>query len=206
MIKIQRTVKIVTQSATYFAVWAMAICMTFTPQAKACGNPTNVPAALANRLILSPKIALETLRFTPSEDAAASGGNQGDNSPNLVGMWEFTMRTGTVLYDQGLQQFYADGNEMQNSSLFPPEVGNVCFGAWKHQSGRTFKLKHLGWLFDHGNFAGTLILTASITVQSQTGGDTYSGSFVADVILPSGRIDPTQHAEGTLQGKRFTVN
>ena len=204
--KTQLQVKITPRSTTRIVVAALAFCITFAPQAKACGNPTNVPAAGANALTLVPKLILgPPSRLTSSADTAASDNAAGGNDPFIVGMWEVTMRTGNVLYDHALQQFYADGNEMQNSALFPPEVGNICFGTWKQHDARSFKLLHYGWLFDHGNFVGTLILKATITVGSQAAGNTYSGNFVADVVLPSGRVDPTQHAEGTMQAKRLTI-
>jgi hypothetical protein len=193
------------RSAARLVVAAMAVCITFVPQANACGNPTNVSAAGANALTLMSKLTLSMSRLASSADTAAIENQVGDNSPFIVGMWEVTLRTGNVLYDHAFQQFYADGNEMQNSALFPPEVGNICFGSWKQLDARSFKLKHYGWLFDHGNFVGTLILTATITVGNQAARDTYSGHFVADVVLPSGIVDPTQHAEGTIQGKRLTI-
>jgi hypothetical protein len=204
--KTQRQVKITAHPATRMVVAAVAFCITFVPQAKACGNPTSVPVAGANALALAPRLTLGPFNLTPSADTAAFGNQAGDNSPTIVGMWEVTMHTGNVLYEHAFQQFYADGNEMQNSGLFPPEVGNVCFGTWKQRNARSFNLKHYGWLFDHGNLVGTLILTATITVGTQAAGDTYSGNFVADVVLPSGRVDPTQHAEGTMQAKRLTIN
>jgi hypothetical protein len=193
------------QSGTRIVVTVAAFCITFAPQAIACGNPTNVLAAGANALALAPKLTLgPSSRLTSSADTAASDNQAGDSGPLIVGMWEVTLRTGNILYDHAFQQFYADGNEMQNSALFPPEVGNICFGTWQHD-GRSFKLKHYGWLFDHGNFVGTLILKATITVGTQAAGNTYSGNFVADVVLPSGQVDPSQHAEGTMQAKRLTI-
>ena len=87
------------------------------------------------------------------------------------------MYTGDTLYDHAYQQMYADGNEMQNSGIFPPEVGNVCYGTWKQQDGRTIKLKHFGWLFDKGVFTGTFALTATITLGTPLGPNTYVGSL-----------------------------
>jgi hypothetical protein len=206
--KTQMQLKNMPRSATRIVVAAVAFCITFAPHVKACGNPTNVLAAGANALALAPKLTLSpspSSRLTSSADTAASDNQAGDNSPFIVGMWEVTMHTGSILYEHAFQQFYADGNEMQNSGLFPPEVGNMCFGTWKQRNARSFNLKHYGWLFDHGNLVGTLILTATITVGTGAAANTYSGNFVADVVLPSGRLDPTQHAEGTMQAKRLTI-
>jgi hypothetical protein len=204
--KIQMQARITPQSATRIVVAAAAFCITFVPQAKACGNSTNLRAAGANALAFAPKLALALSRLTPSADAAAAGNQAGENSPFIVGMWEVTMYNGNVLYEHAFQQFYADGNEMQNSALYAPEVGNMCFGTWKQQDAKSINLKHYGWLFDHGNFVGTLILKASIKVGTQGERNTYSGTFEADVVLPSGAIDPTQHAQGTVQGKRLTLD
>jgi hypothetical protein len=180
-----------------------ALCIMFAPHANACGNPTKGQGL--NGLTRAPMLALRAALLAPNSDAAVAGNQAGENSPFIVGMWEVTMQAGGVLYDHAYQQLYADGNEMQNSGIFPPEVGNICFGVWKQQDARTFKLKHYGWLFDKGAFTGTYILTATITVGTPTGANTYSGSFVADVVLPSGTIDPTQHAEGTMRGVRLLI-
>jgi hypothetical protein len=204
--KTQLQAQIRLQSATRIVVAAVAFCITFMPQAKACGNSSKVMTAGANALALAPKLTLGLPRLTLSADTRVAGNQAGENSPFIVGMWEVTMHSGNVLYEHAFQQFYADGNEMQNSALYPPEVGNMCFGTWKLQDARSLKLKHYGWLFDHGNFVGTLILTATITVGTQAARNTYSGNFVVDVVLPSGTIDPTQHAEGTMQGKRLTID
>ena len=188
------------QSRAKVAGLAVAtLCVMLSPQANACGNP---PAnAGLNVLTKAPLLAL---RLASRSDAVAS--NQAGDSPSIAGMWEVTMYTGDTLYDHAYQQMYADGNEMQNSGIFPPEVGNVCYGTWKQQDGRTVKLKHFGWLFEKGVFTGTFTLTATITLGTPLGPNTYFGSFVADVILPSGTMDPAQHAEGTMRGVRILVD
>ena len=107
--------------------------------------------------------------------------------------------------DHAIQQLFSDGNELQNSSLYAPETGNVCFGIWKQENARNFKLKHWGWVFDKGIFLGTYVMTATITVGTPAGPNTYFGNFVADMVLPSGKTDPAQHYEGTMQGKRLTI-
>ena len=202
--KTRRQFRITAQSASRIAAAAIAFSLTFVPQSKACGNSINVNAAGANVLRLAPMLAIAP--SLPPAFTAPAGNQAGDNGPSIVGMWEVTMHTGNVLYEHAFQQFYADGNEMQNSGLYPPEVGNMCFGTWKQRDARTFKLKHYGWLFDHGNLVGTLILTATITVGMPGTGNTYFGNFVADVVLPSGNVDHTQHAEGSMQAKRLTID
>jgi hypothetical protein len=201
--KVQRQIKTTSHITTKIAaVAATALCIMFAPQARACGNPTNSAGASGLRA-LAPLLALGR----PVTAKAAAASNQaGESNPSITGMWEVTMHAGGALYDHAYQQFYADGNEMQNSGIFPPEVGNVCYGIWKQQDARSFKLKHYGWLFEKGEFVGTFLLTATITVGTPAGGNTYFGTFVADVVLPSGKLDVSQHAEGTVQAVRLTID
>lgn len=179
------------------AVGITALCMVFAPSAKACGNLT----ALASRSLnsLAPMTALGTMQASP-QTGRATPEDQASAFPKIVGLWEVTFRAGGTLYDHAFQQMFGDGNETENSGFYPPEVGNVCVGIWKQQDARTFKLKHYGWLFDKGNFTGTLILTAIIRLGDSA--NTYSGTFVADVILPTGQTDSAQHAAGTLEAVR----
>ncbi len=94
---------------------------------------------------------------------------------------------------------------MQNSGIVPPLFDNVCWGLWQQINARTFKLKHFGWPFDaDGNNTGTFLLTATITVTA--GGNNYSGTYVADIVLPSGQIDPSQHVTGTMSATRLTLD
>jgi len=149
-------------------------------------------------------LALSRLQSPPQNDPAVENRQSGNNSPFIVGLWEVTMYTSAGLWDHALQQLFADGNETQNSSIYPPEEGNICFGIWTQQDARTFNLKHYGWIFDKGNFVGKLVLTATLHVGIPGGANTYSGTFLSDVILPSGKIDPTQHFEGNVEAVRLT--
>ena len=152
-------------------------------------------------------LAFSSLQPSPQLDSAIENNHAaGANSPFIVGLWEVTMYAGGVLWEHAFQQLLADGNETQNSSLYPPEEGNISYGIWQQQNATSFKLKHYGWLLDKGNLIGKLILTANLHVVTPGGPNTYSGTFVADVMLPSGKIDPAQHAEGTVKAVRLTMD
>ena len=203
--KTQLQVKLTPQSATRIMVAAVALYITCVPKAKACGNSTNVRRCGSERTNPRAHVGHWPIPLTPAADTAAADNQAGDNSPFIVGMWEVTMRTGNVLYDHAFQQFYADGNEMQNSALYPPEVGNICFGTWKQQDARSFKLKHYGWLFDHGNFVGTLILTATITVGTQAAViPTPATLWPMSCFLRARRPHPARR--GYYAGKRLTID
>jgi hypothetical protein len=47
-------------------------------------------------------------------------------------------------------------------------------------------------------------VTAKITVSG--GGNTYSGTYVADIVLPSGQIDPSQHVAGPMSATRLRLD
>jgi len=178
-----------------------ALCLVLAPAANAC--PTQSAAARLNALRMS-----AMLRPVPARGAAtqATGNNNGGvHSPAIVGMWEVTLFAGGAVYDHAFQQLHADGLEMQNSGIVHPLFDNVCWGLWQQINARTFKLKHFGWTFDaDGNNTGTFLLTATITVTA--GGNNYSGTYVADIVLPSGQIDPSQHVTGTMSATRLTLD
>ena len=178
-----------------------ALCLVLAPAANAC--PTQSAAARLNALRMS-----AMLRPAPAQDAATQAtdnNNGGTHNPAIVGMWEVTLYSGGAVYDHAFQQVHADGLEMQNSGIVPPLFDNVCWGLWQQIDAKTFKLKHFGWTFDaDGNNVGTFLLTATITVGS--GGNSYSGTYVADIVLPSGQIDPSQHVTGPILATRLTLD
>ena len=61
------------------------------------------------------------------------------------------------IYDRVITVFYADGNETENDIAVPPATENVCYGVWEQTGRDTFKMRHLGWVFDlNGVFMGTV--------------------------------------------------
>jgi hypothetical protein len=186
------------------AIAITALTLGIAPAAFGCANSPTGPGARTSNALLHTLAAPRLLR---PEIAAPGGQAAADSSPKLVGMWEVTQMVGNTLYDHAFQQFFSDGLELQNSGLFPPLVGNMCFGVWTQQDARTFKLKHLGWLFNPvSSFAGTFTLTATITLGSAPIPNTYTATFSVDVTLPNGNIDPSQHADGTMTATRISLN
>jgi hypothetical protein len=118
-------------------------------------------------------------------------------------MWTVNFFVDNQLWDVAIEQFYADGNEMTNDIAVPPNTGNICWGIWQQVSERVYKLKHIGWSFDaNGAYTGRFDFAA--TVELGRDGDTFTGRFVADQEDLSGNIIPALHAEGVLQGERFS--
>jgi len=178
----------------------MAVLCLVAPAANAC--PTQSAAARLNALKMSAMLPAPAQGVATQ---ATENNNGGVHSPAIVGMWEVTLFAGGAVFDHAFQQLHADGLEMQNSGILPPLFGNVCWGVWQQTNARTFKLKHFAWNFDtDGNNTGTFVLTATITVSGD--GKTYSGTYVADVVLPSGQIDPSQHVTGTMSATRLTLD
>lgn len=147
----------------------------------------------------------------PRTGPSAAGKQEDDRSnqrnAQIVGLWitNFYIGNTTELYDKAIEQFFADGNELMNSALFPPWAGNVCFGTWKAVNGKSFKLTHIGWTFDkEGNLEGTARIFASMTVSPQ--GDTFVGTFTADIIDTKGNVMPGSAAQGVIKASRVMMN
>jgi hypothetical protein len=199
----ERNIMNISFSKTRGALLTMAaICAGLTSTLSACPVPGASGAGFnASALLASRAMALRQAVAAPKVDADAVDSN---SRLDIVGMWELTQTVGGQLFDHALQQFSSDGNEVQNSGVVPPGLGNLCFGVWVRTGNRTFHLKHYGWDFDaQGNFTGTFFLEADMTM---TDGDTYTGKFVTDTILPSGQKDPSLHAEGTIAAKRIALH
>jgi hypothetical protein len=94
---------------------------------------------------------------------------------------------------------------MTNDIGAAPSVGNICWGVWERTGIRTFKLNHIGLVFDtNGKYIGLFKLSAALKVGND--GDTFTGTFVADQEDLSGKNIPDLHFEGTLKATRFKVD
>ena len=189
-----------------------ALGMWFAPDARACGTRRGETGLAASRLF-SGLLEFQTPPSTAQAQTALPGGqdpeqdHSGRNHAPIVGMWiaHFYVGTTSQVYDVAIEQFYADGNEMTNDIAVPPATENVCYGVWEYAANRTFKLKHLGWVFDtNGTFIGRFVLRATVDVAND--GDTFTGTYVADQKDLSGNIIPGLHAEGLLKAKRFKID
>jgi hypothetical protein len=185
---------------------AAMLCTVFAPDAKACNASSAAGGYLGSRGLAA--VWESSLDEAAPRAQTARSGTSEDGNSQIVGMWTVTLYVNntTDLYDVAIEQFYADGNEMMNSSLFSPLEGNICFGVWQAASGpRKFKMRHIGWTFDaKGKFAGTARLSMTMTVSPK--GDTFEGNYVADLIDFSGKVLAGTQASGLVRGQRFKVD
>ncbi len=124
----------------------------------------------------------------------------------IVGMWiaKFLVGDTAQVYDQAIIIFYADGNETENDVAVPPATQNVCYGVWERTGKGTFKVRHLGWVFDAtGKFAGTVEL--AITISLIDDGAAFRGRYVLEEYDLAGDAIPADHAEGDLTATRYTI-
>jgi hypothetical protein len=129
-----------------------------------------------------------------------------DANPAIVGLWIANYYSGRHLYDQGLDQWHADGTEILIDNLLPQPAsgtGSACLGVYRKIGPRTYSLKHAFWIFDStGNLVGHGLYLEKITVDP--GGDTYSGSFTFETYDLSG--NQTFTATGTVMAQRITAD
>jgi hypothetical protein len=181
------------------AVLVIATLGVLIPDVQACGKSPGEAGLSALRLFAP-------LRQSESSQAEnASPENEHPLHPSkIVGLWTVNFYVGDTaeLWDFGLEQFYADGNEMTND-IFPP-VGGICWGVWEPTRGRSVKLNHLGLGFENGKFLGIFRLTADLTVAHD--GDTFSGTYTADQYDLSGNAITKYHGEGNLTGSRVKID
>ncbi|MFL6448462.1 MAG: hypothetical protein ACJ746_12330 [Bryobacteraceae bacterium] len=78
----------------------------------------------------------------------------------IVGMWltDFILEGTTTPADHVIEQFSSDGNELINSSAFPPASENKCYGIWRASRTGEITLTHIGFDYsvDTGAFKGTV--------------------------------------------------
>jgi hypothetical protein len=102
-----------------------------------------------------------------------------------------------------LKQWHSDGTEFENIN-HNPALGSVCLGVWKHVSHRTFRLHHVGFLFNlDGTSAGSF--TNDETDRLAADRMSYSGTFTFTTFDVSGNITGTA-IQGTIAATRITVN
>ena len=133
--------------------------------------------------------------------------NQDQNDASIVGLWntQFLLGDGPDLFDESFQQFQSGGTEMMLSRGLPPVLGNVCVGVWKQTGPRTFKLKHTAWNWNlDGSFVGIFVMEATLKLDRR--GASYTGTWSADNLTPSGEPIPGEHFEGIVRGTRITVD
>jgi hypothetical protein len=175
--------------------------------ALACGDrpglvrvPITLSVATAKPQVLSQPGAASVGNEYPG-DTNAEHGKQG-----TVGTWiaDWFVGSTTQIYDRVIMVFHADGNETENDIAVPPATGNVCYGVWEQTDQDTFKMRHLGWVFDlNGVFMGTVEVVASASLTDH--GSRFQGKYVVEQYDLAGNIIPSDHAEGDIKATRYTI-
>jgi hypothetical protein len=200
----ENSMKIDISGVAKTAVLVIAALGVLVPDVQACAKSTGGAGASAPRLF-APFLQSDSSRPAPPQAENASPENEdGLHGSKIVGLWtvNFYVRDTTELWDFGLEQFYADGNEMTNDTL--PPVGGICWGVWEPTTGRTVKLNHLGLGFEGGNFIGMFRLTAELKVARN--GDSFSGTYTADQYDLSGIPITKYHGDGNLTAQRVKID
>jgi hypothetical protein len=150
----------------------------------------------------SPVIKLPWL--ATADVLAGEEGMPSPDSPNsIVGLWHVVYTAGGSTFAETLKQWHSDGTEFENIN-HNPALGSVCLGVWKHVSHRTFRLHHVGFLFNlDGTSAGSF--TNDETDRLAADRMSYSGTFTFTTFDVSGNITGTA-IQGTIAATRITVN
>ena len=109
----------------------------------------------AARLIPAQSSAEAFQRAWAKALVAPGGSRDADASaPSLVGIWDvmwFTAPTSlfgpTPVWDEGYDQFHADGTEILNDTPYP-QFGNICLGVYVQTGTNTYRLHHVFWNWD----------------------------------------------------------
>jgi hypothetical protein len=126
-----------------------------------------------------------------------------DSSGSIVGLWEF--RLNGPHPDFGTQAWHSDGTELMFSAGRNPATGDVCQGVWRKIGPKTYSLNHIAMGWDFGTFGPRVHIHAVVTVDRR--GDTYSGTYTADVFAVTTE-DPFDESHevgvetGTITGTR----
>ena len=175
--------------------------------ALACGDRPS-----AARMPLTFGAGTAKLQFLPPLDAASMGNEDSSNSnakhrkQGIVGTWIATWFVGSTnqIYDRVITVFHADGNETENDIAVAPATENVCYGVWEQTALDTFKMRHLGWVFDvNGVFMGFVEVVATVSLIDH--GAKFQGQYVLEQYDVAGNIIPADHAEGGITATRYTL-
>jgi hypothetical protein len=188
------------------ALTLAALGIMIAPDAQACGKkPWDAGFAVPNLLTQLQESQGAQPLFSQPENAPGENHNRGGHS-QIVGMWiaYFYVGDNPQPWDFAIEQFHRDGTEMTND-IYPPSLGNVCWGVWEPAGRDKFVMKHTGLVFDQtGKYFGLFDFSAKLTVGDH--GDSFEGKFVADQEDLAGNILPEFHVEGILKAKRFKID
>jgi hypothetical protein len=142
---------------------------------------------------------------SPAQALKVASPNNNTGSSAIVGLWFTVFKVGDAVWNRGFQQYHAGGTELSVDSSVPPVLGNVCIGVWKMTGPHTFKLRHVTWNWNpDGSPAGTFLLITTVRLNPHS--DTYEGTFESDSFDTNNVVIPEFHAEGTVTGRRITVD
>ena len=169
------------------------------------------------------------LRFVPAvyhpDENGATFGVAFEESPAVVGLWEFEWRAkgnaagppdGTLL-DFGTVAWNEDGTEVTISGGRTPAVGDVCMGAWRQVGHSTFRLTHLAMGYGPppgppAGYAGLAEVQMQVSVAPDE--DSFHGNFTLtqyklklDPNVPFSAFDRSEIAfalTGTVTAKRVS--
>lgn len=155
------------------------------------------------------------------ELAGARRDDDDEDRASIVGLWHTNY---TATFDinfppgaaavppfpflESYKTWHADGTEWENAFL-PPSGGNVCYGVWKSGGHSTFKLHHIGLMFDPGTGKVAAVFTIDETDVVAGDGKTYKGAFDFKLFDPSdvfGAGTPFAEVKGNVAATRITVN
>jgi hypothetical protein len=176
----------------------LAVCALFSASANAsCRVQSKSPVLVSNWT--------QFLKEGLSQASPAPTSGPGAD-PTIVGMWHVFLVSDGQPFDEGYEEWHSDGTEILND-IAPPQAANgsgaVCLGTYEKSGPGTYKLRHIGWLFDaNANLAGTAVIIETITVD--LGGDTFHGTFDFKQYDLSGNV--VFEATGNVSGKRVTVD
>jgi hypothetical protein len=186
-----------TSTSAMVALALLLVCAFWGETANAACNPRGkLPVLVSNWT----KFLQEGL--PPSSAPPASG--QGTD-PSIVGMWHVFMVADGQPFDEGYEQWHSDGTEIFND-IAPPQAANgsgaVCLGVYEKSGPGTYKLHHIGWIFDaDANLAGRVVVTQTVTMDA--GGSSYHGTFNFKQYDLSENV--VFEASGTISATRVTV-
>lgn len=170
---------------------AIAACCLLVSTVSAC---TVDPSPNAGRSLL--RVPLLHVAMARDDD------HDRRNEPAIVGLWSFTVTVNGAISLRGFEAYHSDHTEIINE-FHDPRTGNVCLGIWETIGWRTYKLKHLAFLWDaDGNWIGYRIVRQTVTVDN--GGNTFSGPWSVDRTDKDGNV--LLHNDGEIAATRITVD
>lgn len=132
---------------------------------------------------------------------AWTGVAQAQSSPSIVGFWHFKLiqQDGTLYY-QSIQQYHADGLEMEDAATPPTHPAHVCMGVWK-QDGNAVQIYHVIWTYNGDKPpVGYVVLTENNTLSQD--GNSLTGTYtVKEYDIKDGHL--TGQGTGTTVARRI---